>query len=165
VVRGLGGWFVWWKAPLVISRLNSWRPEAAPSAQHGSNAPSARWSFGGFTWTAARSGTVALWRCSGSPCSWARATPLMDGLSRPFDAAAKLNLFAFAQPDPALSAQRLDALLPHWLPCYTAINADNSDPGEDSIARANVMMRGFAACPLTGVKPASIANQWLAVSR
>lgn len=161
-VRGLGGWFVWWRAPSVNFTAELLPSEGAPSALHGSNAPIARWSFGGFTLTAAQSGTVALWRCSGSPCSWTRATPLMDGLSRPFDAAAKLDRFALSQPDPARLADRINALLPDWLPCYSKISADNSGPGEDTIARANIMMRGLAPCPLTRVKPASVVNQWLA---
>lgn len=159
-VRGLGAWFVWWKAPPGNFPAELLPSEAAPSAQHGSNAPGARWRFAGFTSTAATSNSVALWRCSGSPCSWTRVTPLVDGQSRPFDAAAKLDVSELAQPDPARPAKWVHALLPDWLPCYTVI--DNSPPGEDTIARANLMMRGLDPCPLTGVKPASAVNQWLA---
>ncbi len=161
-VRGLGGWFVWWKAPAVNFIAELLPSEAAPSAQHGSNAPVARWSFGGFVLNSTQTNTVALWRCSGSPCSWTPATPLLDGLSRPFDTAAKLAIPALAEPDPAAYAARVNALFAPWLPCYTVISADNAEPGEDTIARANVMMRGLTACPLTGVKPASVVNQWLA---
>lgn len=165
-VRGLGGWFVWWKAPGKASEAQFEPSKGPPSALGASNAFIAHWSFGGFVMTVASTDMVALWRCSGSPCSWARITPMLDmpmidGLSRPFDAAAKLDRFALAQPDPARSNDRLNALLPDWLPCYTAINADSASPGEGTISRAILMMRGSAECPLTGQTPTWVVDQWL----
>jgi hypothetical protein len=162
-VRGVGGWFVWWRVPASMNFGDYLIPsEKTPSADHGSSAPKALWSHGGFLQTAGQTGTVALWRCSGSPCTWQQATPVLTGFSRPFDAAAVLDLTALSQPDVSRFSARVAAAFPPWLPCYTLIPVNDPKPGEDTIARATLMMRGSSPCEITRVAPASVVNLWLA---
>jgi hypothetical protein len=127
-----------------------------------SEAPPAAWIHGGYVRQASRSGLVGLWRCHGDPCKWQRVTPKMSGFSQPFDAAAKLDLYGLTKPDPTRYSDRYHAIFSNWLPCYTVLSV-NDPPGEDTVANAIIMAQRATPCPLTGVPPSSLVNQWLGV--
>jgi len=79
-IRGLGGWFVWWKVPASVNFGNTYiAAENKPGDAGTMGAPSAIWARGGFLRTGGETATVALWRCEGSPCSWKQATPILSG--------------------------------------------------------------------------------------
>jgi hypothetical protein len=161
-VRGLGGWFVWWRLPATVNFPNTYiASETKPGSSGTTAAGDAIWARRGFLRVSPQTGTVALWRCEGYPCTWNQATPILAGFSRPFDAAASLDLDSLALPDPSRFPDRRNAIIPDWLPCYTAPPSLGGTLGEDSVARALIMMHGVAPCPLTRVAPAAVINQWI----
>src|SRR5262249_47784662 len=184
-VRGLGGWFVWWSAP--SSFVNQFLPATVDDkgnvnllsflAQGGGISPArnAAWSHGGFfRATEVQADTLALWRCLASPCelpptaspaTWKPVTPLvgkLDSWSRPFDAAAMVDVKGLTKPSVNAWALREPAVFPAWLPCYTrSPDTDSGSPGEATIVFAMVMMRGTDACPLSGDTPSALVDNWL----
>jgi hypothetical protein len=139
-------------------------------------APNAAWSHGGFfRATEIQASTLTLWRCNASPCqlpptispaTWGPVTPPVDKLdswSHPFDAAAMFDITGLTKPDVTHFASRVPAVFPDWLPCYTRTpDSDSNSPGEGTIARAMVIMRGTHSCPLTGETPPALVDKWLA---
>ena len=161
-VRGLGGWFVWWSLSASVNFPNTYiASETKPGSPGTTAASDALWARRGFLRVSPQTVTVMLWRCEGYPCTWKQATPVLTGFSHPFDAAASLDLDSLALPSPGSFAARRDALLPDWLPCYTAHPSLGGTLGEDSVARALVMFRGVDLCPLTRVAPAAVVMQWI----
>lgn len=195
--RGLGGWFVWWTAP--SSNLGNLLMPVTTDGKGqsgiligltGTNkipggippAANATWSHGGFfRGTEVQATTLALWRCSASPCllppaispaTWAPVTPQpsppvkgpiksLDTWAGPFDIAAKFDVAGLTKPDAARFVDHVGAIFPDWLPCYTRTPASDSDPGEGTFSQAMVMMRGTNSCPLSGISPRSVVDQWL----
>jgi hypothetical protein len=146
-VRGLNTWTVWWKGPPGKGFDAGTMPSATqPFAKNLNAAASAAWTHGGHVRTADASETVALWVCRVEPCadasasSWERVTPFMDGASRPFDAAARLDLEALAKPDAGNLQNRIGTLFAEWLPCHTRAPSSDRDIGEDTVAAAALMM-------------------------
>lgn len=160
VVRGVGGWTVWWKG---LPEKLVYDPALMPTIQPPAfpwNARPATWARGGFTVIAKEVGEVALWQCDPQPCK--QVTPSLWSFARPLDAAARLDVPMLARPDAGRFAQRLDAVFPEWLPCYTRTPAGEADLGETTLSRAMLMMRRGDACPLTGESPQAQVKQWLA---
>ena len=176
-VRGLNGWTVWWQGSGKFgAQLRA--SEAPPNDLFPSGAPTAAWSWGGHVLFAPASSVVALWQCTnGGPLcmSWTRVTPFLDvsssplgdvkldGSSRPFDAAARLDRNQLSKPDPSEFLKRTGAVFSSWdwLPCHTYPPKSTPDLGEDDVARALVMIRRPFACPLTHKSPRAEATDWL----
>jgi hypothetical protein len=102
--------------------------------------------------------SIALWRCpSGMACT--RISGFLDSLAGPFDVPARLGLVDLARPDSGRRTARIGAILPDWLGCHTRVPFTDPDRGEDHLARAIVMMRSPADCPLSLSKASRLVTQ------
>ena len=164
-VRGLNGWTVWWKGlefGLLVSDVEPINIDKTKAAT-----ANATWSHGGFVQVTLALGDVALWQCRPVTCGatssvthWYRITPKFNGISRPFDAAARLDANLLALADAKRFSARVTAMFPSWIPCYTLLSG-SPEPGEDEFARADLMLGRAAPCPLTATVPRDAILNWL----
>src|SRR5262249_21630470 len=167
VVRTLGGWTVWGTG-LQRDQIASERPPSKNDPA--GDAPAAAWGKGGYIFQALPSRLVALWRCTQAPSwsgnNWQRTTTLIEGLALPFDAAARLTIDDLTDPADTKFQERVNALFPDWLPCFTNLPSDyrtgfKNYVDEDNLARATIVMRRDRPCSLTGERPRSRVESWL----
>jgi hypothetical protein len=165
LIRGLDSWTIWSKD------LPSFVLPAVLAVTTKDSKPAA-WARGGtffVTPPGAGGHPMYLMQCSihqtylySNTCP--QLTPILDSPDRPYDAAARLNLDQLTTPNLKDFDRRVDALFPDWFPCHTRTPLAR-EVGEDAFARAMILMRRDAPCPMTGISPSGEAKAWLATLR